>query len=740
MNTKCFICDKEFTTEELLKKHEDEHLNESMLNKSFETPKVDVVRSNNERKIDLKKIFSDEKFEKLIQQKIDSIENTKELIKRRNFVEQIKEINRRNPFCYLPYFVKDFVSGMASTELENKYHIWYWTDFKNIFQNILQFEEKRYLTKYYDDALGLNLKIKNWNEKYQEIQENCEYFKEELIELIFHNMLQSEIILLLMQSNLKKNEILEKCNELKNHYDLFKFMNNDLSELLNQIFDKNLENKINEIILELKKQNIILRTNRNPDELFVEFSIDKIKKFIFKHLKSHHRILYSVLRSKVHEKFPGLRLIPGFGVFGTAWRELEDEKTIHIEYRSSRKNDFVLFLNEDFQKLDLAIKSIDMHQNKIQFKGRKITPDTFISELLELEKGDFDDADDQVTRLAGLVLAESVALQTPLEEIKEFDFSINLKNYRFRQEQLEAMGKLNFQINSEIFHVKVMIDKILDLKKYNNLKEKLPSNEQAVIITFKKIPKNVKSLLEKDPTLQIIDEEGVKIWVSITSRLPARVNSICKISQDPLSQLENKIVKVNSVFYEKGIALVNILPEMNEVTVLARCLEEISLFESKPNDFELYSKNYLEFLNILFLLSSYENVIDGFFKNKFIEEPTKSKNQLEVNFDHNTVNLDLNGYTKQSSLKCDCMQFAENPLHLCSHLISALDYMFRNFLFADKSWPDYNHLKDILDIAMGKNIEIILDRLIVAEENGEIQENSRLSNFVFGINKLKSNF
>ena len=422
----------------------------------------------------------------------------------------------------------------------------------------------------------------------------------------------------------------------------------------------------------------------------------------------------------------------------TAVAELAHEKIIHLESKSHFKNSSIIFLNENYEKILQNLKQFD--GSSLKFYGREISPERFIYELTELKKGDFGDQDDQVTRIAGLVLAESVKLHSTPEEIHQFDFIIDITNYNFRDEQLKAMEKLDFKIKSNIIHCKVMLDEVLNMKKYNELKNALPVNDQVIVISFKKIPSNVKQILETDTSIQIIDEEGLKIWISISSVIPSRKNSIAKLHFDPITKLEKKLVKINLIDYEDGLASVSILPEMNEVTVLARCLEEIPLFESKPSDFNLYSKNYLEFLIILSAISTHDNFIVGFFKNKFIEEPVGSKIQLQANFDHNTVNLDLHAYTKKSAFMCSCIQYAENPLHLCPHLISTLDYMFRRFSFTDESWPDNSLLKNILDIAIRKNIEIILDRLAVPEENGEIQDDSRLVDFVFGLNKIKSNF
>jgi hypothetical protein len=744
MNHRCPVCSKDFDSLELFDNHIEQHKDESVLSSAPRSePKIESEHSVSSEKIhtsNIQKIFDEEKFEKLTESKINKIKNIGESVSRRNFIEQVKEIYKKNPFCYVPNFVESLINGNPVGKLQEDFHFSNHINLQIIIKDILNFKEERYRLAQYPNALELNLKILGWKNKYEELKHNFIFFENELSELFFENVLQAYLILSLMDEYLNRKEIYDKCLELKLNYSFFRFVDDELKIKFNKLLETDLENRVNKILDELISQKIIYFNKADVKKLKCILNFDDIKNFVKKQLIHNNGSLSMIaLNSLVDQSFPSLKLIPDLGVFDASVDELKHEKFIRKETRSSRKNDFQIFLSDDFEQLEADLKSIG-RTGLMPFMGRKITPETFVSELLELEKGDFNDDDDQVTRLAGLVLAESVALQTPSEEIKEFDFSINLENYRFRPEQIEAMKKLNFQINSKICHIKVMVDKILNLKKYDELKGKLPPNDQGVVITFKKIPVNVKKLLETDSSIQIIDEDGVKIWVSITSRLPARVNSICKISSDPLSKLENKLVRVNSVFYETGFALVSIIPKMNEVTVLARCLEEIPLFESKPSDFELYSKNYLEFLNILSAISIYENLINGFFQNKFIEEPLGTNTELEVKFDYNTVHLDLSTGGKYSTIKCNCMQYAENSLYLCSHLVSALDYMFRKFLFGGESWPDSNNFKNTLDVFVCKNIKIILDKLAATEEKGEIQDNSRLSDFVFGMNKIKSNF
>ena len=303
-----------------------------------------------------------------------------------------------------------------------------------------------------------------------------------------------------------------------------------------------------------------------------------------------------------------------------------------------------------------------------------------------------------------------------------------MQNYAFRPEQIEAIGKLDFRPHDGrefgILHVKVMIDEKLSFKKYLELKNKIPPNEQGTIITFQALSAQINEDMKNDATIQIIDEEGVRIWVSITPQIPARVNSISKITFDPLSKLENKIVKVSSVFYETGFAIVNVFPEMNEETVLARTLEEIPLFVGGANNFNEYADEYSDFLTVLFTTSNYDDVIDGIFKNKF--DHVMKNSFFKFEFDYNVVELNFAHSNKRDIFNCNCIKYAENNLKFCSHLISALDYVFRHT-------SKQNRLRKVLEIWVTENISVILDRLEITKEN---YNDGEISDFIEGKFKI----
>ena len=113
--------------------------------------------------------------------------------------------------------------------------------------------------------------------------------------LFFYNVLQAQVIILLMSERVEKNEIVNRCHELKNHYDLFRFVDKNLEDSFNKLIDSNLEGKIAEIVSQLLEHQVIKRDRANPKKLFVDMSIDKIKKNIRRQLKIYGNIKNSVM-------------------------------------------------------------------------------------------------------------------------------------------------------------------------------------------------------------------------------------------------------------------------------------------------------------------------------------------------------------------------------------------------------------------------------------------------------------
>ena len=737
----CPICDESFDTEESFSEHLESHKKLSFLSKTPEHVRVVEEKSiPHDVPIDVAYFFGRERFEESISQRLQSIENIEELVHRRNFAEQVKQIVSKHPFVYVPYFVDDLLNGVDSKKMLEKYHITNGISLQTIVKKRLKFDRNRYRKAQYDNAFEMNMKIPSWRDKYRVLRDNCEFFKNELLELTFVNILRSFVILTVIDhtdTGISRQDIVRKSRSLRDNYDIFKFVDEPLRGSFEGYFDSGLGGIVEAVLDEMYGARVLKKKSGKPDLFVLKLSIDNLKQSIVNELRYHDgsQSEYSI-HSAMNNEYPSLRLIPGLGIAETALHELVGEKVVHLESRSNFRGSSLVFLNDDYERIQQQLQQFG--NADFRFHGRQISPETFIHELRELEKGDLADHDDQVTRIAGLILAESVKLQAPHENIPEFDFTTDVTNYRFRKEQQEAMRELDFQINSNIFHCKVMLDKVLTLKRYEALKKSIPRGEQGIVITFKKIPEQVKQQLKHDRTVQVIDEHGLKIWVSITQKIPARKNSIAKLYHDPLSKLEKKIVKINHIDYEDGLASVSVFPEMKEITVLVRALEEIPLNETAPNEFDEFASNYKEFLSMLFQMSSIESMTAGLFDKKILSDSPK-RSVATFDFEHGKASINWSKSEKQRALHCYCMQWADNNLYLCSHLVCCLDYAFRNYSMIHTTWNSPNNpLRKSCEALLKTNVTTILERL-AEYEDGNMQVDDKLRNFVFGVLKIRQN-
>ena len=688
-------------------------------------------------RVDTKKIFGQERFENLVSKKVSSINDVEDAVDQRNFIEQIKKMVPKSPFLYAPYFIDDLFNGMSSKELSEKHSVSTPVDLQNIVQKTLQLDGYRHTKNQRYDAHEMNLKNSTWKEKYQIFKDNCEYFQDELAQLLFYNMLSSYIVLIMMdhlKEGLSRKDIIANSRDLKNHFELFKIVDSSLKNKFESYFIESFEDNMNEVIDELVNEKILHKKYEKPNVLFGTLSIDKIREEIINELRYNPNIKSKgQIKANITMKNQSIRILRGIDVFDTAINELESEQIICQQYGSNKRNTSLVFLQDNYDKMQGKLDELD--PSTIPFRGRNISPDDFIEELQYLDKGDFGDDDDQVTRIAGLVLVESAKLQPPHEKIEEFDFSIDLSNYNFSPDQLNAIKKLDFVINSNIFHCKVMLDDKLILEEYQKIKSNLPSGDQGMVITFEEIPTEMKEILQNDKSIQVIDKEGLKVWASITPTIPSRKNSVARIYFDPISNIENRLVKVNLINYESGLASVSLIPDMKEITVLIRSLEEIPLYDKHPMNFESFASRYVEFLNIIAKLSTFESFNRGLLETNMANiSITNSTSLITADLDGDKVCLNLDKQSALDMFQCKCISWQEDKLNLCPHLIHLLDKIIREHssLYLDDRWYDgSNPLRHALTSLIEHNISIVLDRLEIGVENEDTELYKKMKRFVF---------
>jgi len=740
----CPLCDKEFNSEIHLLKHFDEHKQsyipsheDSNYQATSNVPDVAV----NKKIIHKEIIFHTKKFEKDAYEKISGINDYEVQVKRANFTEQIKAVLNKHPFVYTPYFVRDWMHGESSENLSIKYNLSNTFSPYEIAGQIFKFQEKRY-PKSFGNSFRKNLSIASWQEKYDIIEENCRFFDREITESFLKNILCSFIIFSMMHHTkhpISRDDLLAHVDEIGEYYDILPFIDADLRKDLSKVSKESTLELFDEVIDELLIEKIILKTGGG--NLLGTFSYVQIKDQITTQLRTNQNTLSeNRLLTLIIERFPGFGLMINYKMWKMCLDDLIHDKMIVVSKRSlAPRGTYMIYLNSDYQRIQQQINNFG--NSRFRFFGRHISPDRFIDELIELGKGDIGDHDDQVTRIAGLILAESVKLIPPKEKLPDFDFTIDISNYNFREEQLEAMKKFDFVMNSNIFHVKVSLQQTLTLSEFKRLKKTIPYREQAIIITFKKIPTDVSNRLKNDKTIQIVDEEGIRTWVSITKKIPARKHSISKLHYDPITKKQAKLCRVNFLSYQDGLANVSIIPEMTEENVLIHSLEEINLNENGPKQFESLSSDYLGFLQLMTNLTRDVDFVDGIFNQKILDAKFSEKTRLVFKLEHHEVFLNMVPQ-HNNALSCSCLKWIENRLFLCPHLVAAFDYYYREFPLSRETCDNESiHIRKILEIVIKENISRILDRLGIGlnYRTGQVDWDDRISDFVNAVLKSKEN-
>ena len=708
----CSICDETFVSSIALDAHLNSHKSRSVISVKDTNP---ISENSRTRRYNINKIFAN-RFGRSAYKKISNIDNVEEQVHRRYFVEQVKRMVSKHPFVYAPYFIDDVYRGHKTDYLTEKYLIPNYFDLQNAIQNMLDLKVSRYRMRQYNNAWEMNMKNPSWEDKYDVFKNNCVFFADELLELIFGNMLCSYILIIMMdyvKDGIDTDDIISNARRLEKDLDLFKIVDKSLENSIQKYFRKDFEHIVDRVLSNLLDERILERKADEPRLLVGKLSIDKIKDGIINELKINPEIQNDgIIRHNITMKHPNIRLVPSLDIWNVALDELRTEEVIRIESSSRSGTSSLIFLDGRYQKIQQRLQGSD--DTPLEFYGRKIAPDEFIEELVKLERGDFEDADNQITRIAGLVLAESMNLRAPHESTPEFDFLIDITDYNFQDGRNHVMKKRNFVINSDIFHCKVMLKDVLTLEKYNRIRHSLPLNEQGIIITFKKPSPEVTQILKHDTAIQVIDEEGLRMWVSITPVIPARKDSVVKIHSDPTSSIKKRIAKVNLIDYEKGIASVFILPEGREVTVSIRTLEEITVYNERPEEFTRITSNYFEFLTRLARHSDLDNFTEAFFDVKVKRygrsADIKRKNTWDFELENNNVTIDLQESQVNKMFQCSCYHEIDSyiPYTLCRHRILALQRMGRAGDYFDDTWNSGNALSLALDrMSVEKSISLL---------------------------------
>lgn len=607
------------------------------------------------------------------------------------FITLAARISTRFPLLFLPKFLDEFMDGTFTKKLIKKYHIHSSNEYQMLVVDMLKMPVKRSRNPDKNN-MRINMANKKLAAQYTVFSEAAKKFHPQLTEMHHCNILRTILVHAILERDLITSDEIEEV--VRSTYSSMSGQINVLAsagplERFEAYIGEGLSEKIYRVAGQLAKDSYITRLDGDVSS---PRKYTEIKAKVYDKIRnSKEGISYSSLKTFVTNNFPLIRFCLDTGLLDRALASLdEDGKTVrkrafwmHAPYSDQ------FFSKENYEAIMNLMKEEMLKAGRTKFFGRRMTPDMFVSELKSLDPGDIDDQDDQVTRIAGLVLSNSALLQSPRETSPQFDFVVDLSSYEFRPEQERLMNDIEFKITSKILHCKVMIDRRVTPKTIDQLHDSVPSGEQAVVFTCRPVSPAVAKMTREDPVVQVVDEDAIRKWSGITPVIPCRRGSAARVKYGDDA---GRIVLIKALNYESGRATVDILPDHKESTLPIGSLEEIDLHASSPDELELVTDEYIKFLHML----------ESFSPTTFTEglemdvvavhasraDLLKSTNPELFGGAHPPLKMDYNMYkstivqlenanVRITNLECDC-NYKLNDIYyrtLCRHEVAALNHM-----------------------------------------------------------------
>lgn len=630
---------------------------------------------------------------------------TQDMVSANTLVTLAAKTAKKYPVLFLPAFIEDFIRGMPSSKLIRKYEL---QNFNNLssFVNSLRMKSRQFKDSNLS-AKDKNLQDPDQRERYHLLSKFANLLYDPLENLLNYNILQGLVSYTILKHTYVASENIQ--DYVMNSHDTMNkevamLSDKDRMDSLEKYLRDGLHLKINDIVSSLHEQGLVVVRD---GDVSVTSGYPKFIEHVYDILKNEKNgIPYATLQRRIFAKFPLLRLtVSSVQIFENTLESLESKgllirKKTFWKYSPSYDH---LFTTENYQTMmsDLARQRIESGRTK--FFGRQMSPELFLDELESLEYGDLGDEDDQVTRIAGLVLSDAVMLQSPRENMEEFDFVVDLDNYNFRPEQEEIMKKLDFKVNSSIFHCKAMINTKVTPSILLKLASALPAGEQGVIFTCKPISHAVSEIIANDKTVQIIDRYAIHDWCTITPITPCRKNSVARVRY---GDSMGKVVLVKSLNYESGLATAETVPDDQEVLIPIGSIEEMLPNVSSLDDFESVSENYLGFLHLLAdaaqgsfeeglntdIVAVYDDLMDllrntspelfdrdsgAFLGSRSYQDYSPMSGKKYVQFENVCAGIRVSRRLDHS--KCMCAHLLNEGSYqtLCPHLVAGLDHLCR---------------------------------------------------------------
>lgn len=669
--------------------------------------------------------------------------DTEEMVSANAFMGMAVRSAKKYPLLFIPTFIEDFMQGMYARKMIQKYGM---LNFNNF--NMLLYSFKMKSKRYRDSDLGVkhkNLQDPVHSERYRFFCKYAKLLHSPLENLLNHNILQALVSYSVLQHTYLTSEdlhdsVMDAYSATKNGIAILHDKERVASFEEYMKYDASM--KIHDIVSSLYEQgHVVVREG----DVSVTSEYPKFAEHVYDLLRREKDgISYAALQRKIFNKFPLFWLaVSNVQIFENILDGLESRNLLARKksfWKYSPSND-QLFTPENYDAVMAKMSAQAVKSGRTKFFGREIGAALFLDELKSLEYGDLDDEDDQVTRIAGLVLSDAALLQSPHESMREFDFVVDLKNYNFRPEQEEIMQKIDFQVNSTMFHCKVMINKVVRPSTLSKLASVVPAGEQAVIFTCMPTSSTVSDIVANNKTIQIINEESIRDWCTVTPVSPCRKGSVARVRY---GDNVGKITLVKSLNYESGLAAVETIPDRQETLVPIGSIEEMLPNVSSLDDFEAVSESYVEFLHMLSdaaqdsfergmnarIVAVYDKLLDlkkdtnpEMFddRGRYLgyddlsdRRHSSSYGTKYVRFENVHVAVDMS--YSLDRFKCTCGHLLNYGSYktLCPHLVAGLDHLCREYGDAKTISANIDKIKTALSYFRFANMKSSVDALSFA--------------------------
>ena len=628
----------------------------------------------------------DLKFNHLLEVLNEATDYVDKQLEQKNFLELITKLNKIHPLMYLPDMLKDYIRGETLGRMVDKHHLIQYNKINYIFEIYLKFKiNNRKLTHEFDMLNNIeqiqieqeNLKNEKNLSRYNELTILCENNIEIINFNFIYNLIRTYTILLffIKSSTINHNEISNDLPEVIQTYSHLVLSKPNFNQILKNYINEKI---INEIIDELILNEYIFPDINNTKIYTISQKYLEIPSLVKNIItENQNGISHARLFREIHNKRTLFDLIPNTGIIINSILELEEQNII-LRKRGLNPSDDQYFIPSQYEKQILQLQKSITRQGKQKFFGRRINPDDFISELYQLGQGDFEPEDDQVTRIAGMILSNSTILKARGNTPPLFDLTIDMTNYQFTPQQINVIQETKIELLSNIVHVAIRINEKLDFNEVKDMIMEIPENDQGLIICFNEInDENLNKLLQDTKIIQIVNQSNFKKWCQITPVIPCRLGAIAKIRY---GDHEGQLAQINSINYESGLAEIMVFPLLIETTQYIGSMEEITF--TKVNQFREISNKYFYFLKLLFDLSYGDE-----FKKSLLN--SEYSNNVEENMDSESISCTFSNHVAviDSSGRlgtCNCSIFVENfknnSNELCSHLIYAYNLWFKKLI------------------------------------------------------------